>query len=67
MTTTMYLGRSGMYIRQYTNRLINIYGDHCQAKIGVSNNRDGTKMILTLLQCLQLNSDINWIIVHQQS
>jgi hypothetical protein len=47
--------------------LVNIYGDHCQAKIGVSNDRDGTKMTLTLLQCLQLDSDINWIVVQQQS
>ncbi len=46
--------------------LVNIYGDHSQAKIGVSNDRDGTKMTLTLLQCLQLVSDINWIVVQQQ-
>jgi hypothetical protein len=59
------------YRRQYQilrlRCLINIYGDHCQAKIGVSNNRGGTKMTLTLLQCLQLNSEINWIVVQQQS
>jgi hypothetical protein len=47
--------------------LINIYGDHCQAEIGVLNNRNGTKMTLTLIQCLQLDSDINWIVVQQQS
>jgi hypothetical protein len=47
--------------------LVNIYGDHCQAEIGLSNDRDGTKMTLTLLQCLQLDSDINWIVVQQQS
>jgi hypothetical protein len=46
--------------------LVNIYGDHCQVKIGVSNNRDGTKITLTLLQCLQLDSDINWIVIQQQ-
>jgi hypothetical protein len=62
------LQRSGVTCRrQYQIRrlrcLINIYGDHCQAKIGVSNDHNGTKMTLTLLQCLQLDSDINWIVV----
>jgi hypothetical protein len=47
--------------------LVNIYGDHCQAEIGVSNDRNGTKMTLTLLQCLQLDSDINQIVIQQQS
>jgi hypothetical protein len=66
------LQRSGVTChRQYQilqlRCLVNIYGDHCQAKIGVLNNRDGTKMTLTLLQCLQLNSDINWIVIQQQS
>jgi hypothetical protein len=66
------LQRSGVTCRrQYQilrlRCLINIYGDHCQAKIGVSNNRDGTKMALTLLQCRQLeDSVINWIVVQQQ-
>jgi hypothetical protein len=41
---------------------INGYGDHCQVKIGVSNNRNGTKMTLTLIQCLQLDSDMNWML-----
>jgi hypothetical protein len=66
------LQRSGVTChRQYQiirlRFLVNIYGDHCQAEIGVSNDHDGTKMTLTLLQCLQLDSDINWIIVQQQS
>ncbi len=47
--------------------LINIYGDHCQENIGASNDCNGTKMTLTLLQCLQLDSNINWIVVQQQS
>jgi hypothetical protein len=38
-----------------------------QAKIRVSNNRDGTAMNLTLLQRTHLNSNINWIVVRQQS
>jgi hypothetical protein len=64
------LQRSGVTCcRQYQilrlRPLINIYGDHYQEKIGVSNNPNGTKMTLTLLQCLQLDSDINWIIVQQ--
>ena len=58
------LQRSGVTChRQYQilrlRCLVNIYGDHCQAKIGVSNDCDGTKTTLTLLQCLQLDSDIN--------
>jgi hypothetical protein len=66
------LQRSGVTCcRQYQilrlRCLINIYGDHCQAKIGVLNDRNGTKMKLTLIQCLQLDSDINWIVVQQQS
>ena len=66
------LQRSGVTChRQYQilrlRCLVNIYGDHCQAKIGVSNDCDGTKMTLTLLQCLQLDSDINWIVIQQQS
>jgi hypothetical protein len=66
------LQRSGVTCcRQYQilrlRCLVNIYGDHCQAKIGVLDNCDGTKMTLTLLQCLHLDSDINWIIVQQQS
>ncbi len=47
--------------------LVNIFGDHCQAKIRVLNDRNCTKKTLTLLQCLQLDSDINWIVVQQQS
>jgi hypothetical protein len=66
------LQRSGVTChRQYQilqlRCLVNIYGDHCQAEIGVPNNRNGTKMTLTLLQCLQLDSDINWIVLQQQS
>ena len=66
------LQRSGVTCyRQYQiirlRFLVNIYGDHSQAEIGVSNDRDSTKMTLTLLQCLQLDSDVNWIIVQQQS
>jgi hypothetical protein len=66
------LQRSGVTCRRqyqilWLRCLVNIYGDHCQAKIGESNNCDGTKMTLTLLQSLQLNSDINWIVVQQQS
>jgi hypothetical protein len=66
------LQRSGITCsRQYQilqlRCLVNIYGDHCQAKIGASYDRNGTKMILTLLQRLQLDSDINWIVVQQQS
>jgi hypothetical protein len=66
------LQRSGVTChRQYQIRqlrcLVNIYGDHCQAKIGVLNDHDGANMTLTLLQCLQLDSDINWIIIQQQS
>ncbi len=38
-----------------------------QAKIGVLDDRDGTTMNLTLLQCLQLDFDINWIVVQHQS
>jgi hypothetical protein len=34
--------------------LVNIYGDHCQAEIGVLNDCDGTTMNLILLQCLHL-------------
>ncbi len=65
------LQRSGVTCRrQYQiirlRFLINIYGDHCQTEIGVLNDRDGTKMTLTLLQCLQLDSNINWIVVQQQ-
>jgi hypothetical protein len=65
------LQRSGVTCRrQYQiirlRILVNIYGDHYQAEIGVSNDRDGTKMPLTLLQCLQLESNINWIVVQQQ-
>jgi hypothetical protein len=42
------LQRSGVTChRQYQiiqlRFLVNIYGDHCQAKIGVLNNCDGTK------------------------
>jgi hypothetical protein len=47
--------------------LVNIYGDHCQAKIGVLNDGDGTTMSSTLLQCLHLKSNINQIAVQQQS
>ncbi len=47
--------------------LVNVYGYHCHAKIGVSNNCDGTKMTLTLLQCLQLDFNINWIVIQQLS
>jgi hypothetical protein len=47
--------------------LVNIYGENCQAKIGVLNNRNGTKITLTLLQCLQLDSNISWIVIQQQS
>jgi hypothetical protein len=46
--------------------LVNINGDHCQAEIGVLNDRNGTKTKLTLLQCLQLDSDVNWIVIQQQ-
>ncbi len=38
-----------------------------QAKIGVSEDRDGTTINSTLLQCTHLNSNINWIVVQQQS
>jgi hypothetical protein len=66
------LQRSGVTCRrQYQiiglRFLVIIYGDHCWAKIGVSNDRDGTKMTLALLQCLQLDSNINSIVVQQQS
>jgi hypothetical protein len=66
------LQRSGVTCRrQYQilrlKCLVNIYGDHCQAKIGVSNDRNGTTMNLTLLQFLQLDFLINWIVVQQQS
>jgi hypothetical protein len=66
------LQRSGVTChRQYQilqlRCLINIYGDHCQAKLGVLNYRNGTKMTLTLLQYLQLDSNINWIVIQQQS
>jgi hypothetical protein len=66
------LQRSGVTChRQYQilrlRYLVNIYGDHCQAGIGVSNDCEGTKMTLTLVQCLQLDFDINWIVVQQQS
>ena len=65
------LQRSGVTCRrQYQilrlRCLVNIYGDHCQAEIGVSNYCHGTKITLTLLQCLQLDSDINCIVVQQQ-
>ena len=65
------LQRSGVTChRQYQilqlRCLVNIYGDHFQAEIGVSNNRDGTKITFTLPQCLQLDSNINWIVVQQQ-
>ena len=46
--------------------LVDIYGDHCQAEIGVLNNHNGTKITFTLLRCLQPDSDINWIVVQQQ-
>ncbi len=66
------LQRSGVTCRrQYQilrlRCLVNIYGDHCQVEIGVSNNCNGTKITLTLLQCLQLNSNIDWTVVQQQS
>jgi hypothetical protein len=58
------LQRSGVTCRrQYQilrlRCLVNIYGDHCHVEIGVSNDRNGTQMKLTLPQCLQLDSDIN--------
>ncbi len=38
-----------------------------QAKIGVSDVCNGTTINLTLLQCIHLNSNINLIVVQQQS
>jgi hypothetical protein len=66
------LQRSGVTCcRQYQilqlRCLVNIYGDHCQAKIGVSNDCGGTKMTLNLLQSFQLDSNIDWIVVQQLS
>ena len=43
------------------------YENTSQAKIGVSDDCDDTTINLTLLQCIHLNSDINWIVVQQQS
>ncbi len=65
------LQRSGVTCRRQYQILqlrcvVNIYGGHCQAKIGVSNDCNGTKITLTLLQCLQLDSDIDWIVIQQQ-
>ncbi len=66
------LQRSGVTCRRqyqilWLRCLANIYGDYCQAKIEVLNNCNGTKMTLTLLHCLQLDSNINWIVNQQQS